>query len=89
MSLALAPSSYFAEGVKYIMKEAKKIPECPNIVEFVAYVENEWTPKAKLVSTFGLMVRTNNLTETFHRHIKEKLGGLHPSIWDFLSMLSL
>lgn len=88
MALALAPSSKFSQGVTIIMNEAKQIKNCPNIIKFVKYLKKVWTPKAKIVSTFGLMVRTNNLTESFHRHIKEKLGGVHPSIWDFLSMFS-
>lgn len=84
MSLALAPASKFAEGIEVIQKEAEKLKrKVPGILIFADYVKTEWSKKADIVSNFGLLVRTNNLAETFHRHVKEKLGGLHPNVWNF------
>lgn len=84
MSLALAPASKFTLGIKIILKEAEKLKRAvPGIMTFVNYVRDQWTSEAEIVSNFPLLVRTNNLAETFHRHVKEKLGGLHPNVWHF------
>ena len=49
---------------------------------FLSYWIGEITPE--VFSVFGLINRTNNLVESWHRWLNERMGTLHINTWDFI-----
>ena len=49
---------------------------------FLSYWIGEITPE--VFSVFGLINRTNNLVESWHRWLNERMGTSHLNHWDFI-----
>jgi hypothetical protein len=49
---------------------------------FLSYWIGEITPE--VFSVFGLINRTNNLVESWHRWLNERMGASHINPWDFI-----
>jgi len=90
MTLALAPSEMFSEGLNLMQIIAdKESDNYPNILIFMKYMRSTWLPISKKISVYGCPVRTNNLVESFHNIISQKMISqtVHPNLWIFLGML--
>ncbi|KAI9565308.1 hypothetical protein GHT06_009097 [Daphnia sinensis] len=49
---------------------------------FLSYWIGEITPQ--VFSVFGLVNRTNNLVESWHRWLNDRMGKSHLNVWDFI-----
>lgn len=78
-------------GVEHIMTLVDSI--CRNgvqefgnrLLDFGSYLRRFWVPLARVMSVNGQSVKTNNTCENYHMHAR-RIFGIHPGIWDFLSM---
>lgn len=85
MTLALAPPHMFAEGLNIIQTIADgKSEDYPNILVFMKYMRSTWLPLSEKVSVYGCAIRTNNLVESFHNRLSQKIQTIHPNLWIFL-----
>lgn len=88
MTLALAPSEMFSEGLNLMQMIAEKEYEnYPNIMLFMKYMRSTWLPISKKISVYGCPIRTNNLVESFHNNMLKKMHMVHPNLWVFLGMI--
>lgn len=84
MSMALAPSDLFHESLNIIQTIADSISTIhPNILLFMSYMRSTWLPIASKVSVYNCRIRTNNITESFHHIITQKIGTVNPNLWIF------
>ena len=82
MSIPLAPVIRFAESLEIVEAVTDRIRErYPSVDRFINYMRRQWLPLADIVTVGAAALRTNNICETFHRHIVARLGGSHPNIW--------
>lgn len=82
--MALAPSSLFLDSLNLMQNVADRVSATyPNVL-FMAYLRNTWLPIASKVSVHNCPVRTNNLVESFHHIVNQKIGTVHPNLWVFL-----
>ncbi|XP_067211786.1 uncharacterized protein [Linepithema humile] len=89
MTLALAPSEMFAEGLNLMQTIAdEESDNYPNILLFMKYMRNTWLPISKKTSVYGCPIRTNNLVESFHSIMLKKMHTVHPNFWTFLDNFS-
>jgi len=85
MVLPLAPTVMFEQELQIIQEEANTISVVyPAVLQFTVYFKRIWLPLKDKVSIFGTSKRTNNFVESFHFLFFRKLGGIHPTIWNFL-----
>lgn len=76
--------------IALILDDLDDLPdEFTKAPKFARYLVKEWKRVADVVYTVDTPVRTNNLAEIFNRYIVERLGGVHPNIWIFLSTYKL
>lgn len=84
MALPLLPSNLFQEALNIIQNEADQLSnEYPDILQFMSYLRLNWLPAASKISTYRCPVRTNNIVESFHNTMTQKLGT-RSNIWMFL-----
>lgn len=84
-ALALLPAERFREGLEVIRQQATRIRNEPEqLVVFLNYLERYWLPLAPIVSVRSTAVRTNNIAESFHRQLSQRLGGSRPNLFVFL-----
>lgn len=84
MNLALAPPSYFKDGLNLIREKTRLDWEnYSKITLFLGYVKDQWLPKASIVCALKIQ-RTNNGVESFHKYAFKELGGNHPTLYSFL-----
>ncbi|XP_067215638.1 uncharacterized protein [Linepithema humile] len=89
MTLALAPSEMFAEGLNLMQTIAdEESDNYPNILLFMKYMRNTWLPISKKTSVYGCPIRTNNFVESFHNIMAQKMQTVHPNLWIFLDNIS-
>lgn len=87
ISMALAPSSLFLDSLNLMQNVADRVSATyPNVLLFMAYLRNTWLPIASKVSVHNCPVRTNNLVESFHHIVNQKVGTVHPNLWVFLGI---
>lgn len=85
MSLALVPPGMFLEGLNLMQVIADEASdEYPNILLYMKYMRSTWLPIAEKLSVYGCTIRTNNLVESFHNIISQKMQTIHPNLWVFL-----
>lgn len=88
MTLPLLPAEYFAQALQILHNCCNAAqPKHNELLQFLAYIEKTWLPKASKVSVYNCPVRTNNLVENFHSKIRRKLGS-HENLWVFLGKIS-
>jgi len=88
MTLALAPSEMFSEGLNLMQIIAdKESDNYPNVLLFMKYMRSTWLPLSNKISVYGCSIRTNNLVESFHNTLSQKMQTVHPNLWIFLGML--
>ncbi|XP_011172197.3 uncharacterized protein LOC105204709 [Solenopsis invicta] len=89
MTLALAPSEMFAEGLNIMQTIAdEESDNYPNMLVFMKYMRNTWLPISKKTSVYGCPIRTNNIVESFHNIMAQKMQTVHPNLWIFLDNIS-
>ncbi|XP_044019647.1 uncharacterized protein LOC122860059 isoform X2 [Aphidius gifuensis] len=87
MALPLFPPNDIVRVLDWIVAHAT-----PNqtifFSTFIAYIRNTWINNIGVhkFSVYRITRRTNNPIESYHRHLREKLGS-HPLIWEFTSGL--
>ena len=85
MALALLPADEIRETYLEIV-DSLTLQTRIEMKSFFAYYEVFWlldiTPE--IFSVYGLLRRTNNVLESYHRTLKQKLG-VHSNIWMFTS----
>lgn len=89
MALALLPGHEV--GLAFGVLVMNTSPEHSRIFrEFFDYYDTQWLRKVtpRIFSVYGLIRRTNNSVESYHRVLVEKMAP-HPNIWDFTSMYTL
>lgn len=88
MTLALAPPEMFSEGLNIMQTIAdKESDNYPNILLFMKYMRSTWLPISQKISVYGCPVRTNNLVESFHNIVSQRMQTVHPNLWIFLGIL--
>ncbi|XP_066592929.1 uncharacterized protein [Prorops nasuta] len=87
-NLALAPASCFTDGIIIIEKEIMEVYG-GNLMFllFLKYLKTTWLPISTMVSVYNHSHRTNNIAESFHNIIAQKIGKGNKSIWTFLDKL--
>ncbi|XP_039305176.1 uncharacterized protein LOC120357766 [Solenopsis invicta] len=89
MTLALAPSEMFAEGLNIMQTIAdEESDNYPNMLVFMKYMRNTWLPISKKTSVYGCPIRTNNIVESFHNIMAQKMQTVHPNLWILLGISS-
>lgn len=74
MSLALLPARHFEDGLTIIQRYADAIgPQNMRIHEFMAYMRNQWLPRAGIVCVYRCPRRTNN--EAMNRQLQCRIGN--------------
>lgn len=85
MSMALAPSNLFDDSLNIMQTLADRMSTTyPNVLLFMTYMRSTWLPLASKVSVHNCRVRTNNVVESFHHVITQKIGTVNPNLWIFL-----
>jgi len=88
MTLALAPSEMFSDGLTFIQTIAdKESNHNPNVLLFMKYMRSTWLPISNKICVHGCSIRTNNLVESFHNTMSQKIQTVHPNLWIFLGIL--
>jgi len=89
MTLALAPSEMFSDGLTFIQTIAdKESDHNPNVLLFMKYMRSTWLPISNKICVYGCSIRTNNLVESFHNTMSQKMQTVHPNLWIFLDNVS-
>lgn len=83
LSLPLLPPPRMEEGYGILQNEARAYGDTFTLL--LAYVLNTWirTVTPEVFSVFGLIRRTNNNVEAFHKRLQHAMGVEHPNIWHF------
>ncbi|KAG8148326.1 uncharacterized LOC118071461 [Chelonus insularis] len=87
--LPLLPKEGFPEAIEFYRKKANQVdPEYQdNVNKFINYLENQWLRIAEVVSVWRSPKRTNNICESFHRWLPQRLG-VHPNLYAFIEKLA-
>ena len=75
--LALLPTNKFQDGFLYIKTEVNKnFRNCRKWKKFMKYFKRQWVQKVtpEVFSVFGVVDRTNNFLESYHRTLNKRLG---------------
>ncbi|XP_029678513.1 uncharacterized protein LOC115244734 [Formica exsecta] len=89
MTLALAPPEMFSEGLTLMQIIAdEESDNYPNMLLFMKYMRSTWLPISNKISVYGCPIRTNNLVESFHNIMTQKMQTVHPNLWIFLDNIS-
>ena len=71
-----------------------RIRRYPSLVAFFDYVQNTYIlpnsnfpPHRWNLFHRNMDTRTNNMVESFHKHLNQKVSVRHPSIWTFIMHL--
>lgn len=85
LSIPLLPPECFEEAARYLDEEVKEVKKIDNnIQKFHDYFKDTWMKHPEHVSVFNLSTRSTGGPESFYRHIKNKLGGIHPIVWKLI-----
>lgn len=84
LSLGYLPHYLFRDGVDIVTIMADNSGN-QDLQAFAGYVRRYWLPLGKIVSVFGVSLRTNNTCELFHRNAHRVLHD-HPEFFQFLSI---
>ncbi|RVE51165.1 hypothetical protein evm_004130 [Chilo suppressalis] len=57
-----------------------------SVNKFIDYLKNQWLRIAGIVSLWGSPTQTNNICESFHRWLTQRLGS-HPNFYVFIGKL--
>ncbi|XP_011876392.1 PREDICTED: uncharacterized protein LOC105566750, partial [Vollenhovia emeryi] len=89
MTLALAPPEMFSEGLNLMQIIAdEEYDNYPNAMLLMKYMRSTWLPISKKISVHGCPVRTNNLVQSFHNIMSQKMQTAYPNLWIFLDNVS-
>ncbi|RVE46759.1 hypothetical protein evm_008622 [Chilo suppressalis] len=76
-------------AIEFYKKKTDQVePEYQDSVnKFIDYLKNQWLRIAGIVFLWGSPTRTNNICESFHRWLSQRLGS-HPSFYVFIDKLT-
>lgn len=84
MALALIPAERIRKEFTTIREAADLVAgEYPFVDQFLRYLNQQWVPRAAIISVADSPIRTNSVAENFNRRITHKLGGTHAHVWKF------
>lgn len=98
MALPLLPAGRIRTGAAELLGQKKTAlgavtyRDRSRIRKFESYIQNFWLGRVgpERMSVYSLRHRTNNITESYHRWLKPKLGATaaHPPFWQFMERLT-
>ncbi|XP_057340064.1 uncharacterized protein LOC130677345 [Microplitis mediator] len=85
LSVPLLPPECFKEAARCLEEEIHKVAAIDdNILRFNKYFIDVWLKHPEHVSVFNVSTKSTGGPESFHRHNKTKLGGVHPIVWKLI-----
>lgn len=82
MALPFLPPNDMGDGLNYVVSEMNRL-NIEGSPRLSRYFSRMWLPIAAIISVYERRTRTNNVSESFHKQAKEKIG-IRQGIWTML-----